>query len=242
MGVGSRPRGATRGLGSFLGEVEVEVEVHLLGVEAFGVEDPPHIEAIESPLLHLLHEGFDEFELGRQLRLLVLGLDPGSRNEVWDAVRELSWDGTDVLLTTQYLDEADHLAALIVIIDGGRVIAQGTPDELKSRVGADIVELHTADVPAMQRAAEVLASLGAAEPVTDPSTRRASIAAPGGAKLLPVVVRALDDAAVAVEDISLRRPTLDEVFLALTGHTTSSVGNDTDTDPTGPNPKEDAAA
>jgi ABC-2 type transport system ATP-binding protein len=90
----------------------------------------------------------------------------------------------------------------------------------------------------MQRAAEVLASLGAAEPVTDPSTRRASIAAPGGSKLLPVVVRALDDAEVAVEDISLRRPTLDEVFLALTGHTTSS---DPDSDPTGPNSKEDAA-
>jgi ABC-2 type transport system ATP-binding protein len=145
------------------------------------------------------------------------GLDPGSRNEVWDTVRELTWDGTDVLLTTQYLDEADHLAALVVIIDGGRVIAQGTPDELKSRVGADVIELHTADVPAMQRAAAVLASLGAAEPATDPSTRRASIAAPGGARLLPVVVRALDDAAVEVEDISLRRPTLDEVFLALTG-------------------------
>jgi ABC-2 type transport system ATP-binding protein len=175
-------------------------------------------------------------------RLLLLdepttGLDPGSRNEVWDAVRELSWAGTDVLLTTQYLDEADHLAAFVVIIDGGRVIAQGTPDELKSRVGADIVELHTADVPTMQRAAEVLASLGAAEPATDPSTRRASIAAPGGAKLLPLVVRALDDAEVAVEDISLRRPTLDEVFLALTGHTT-----DTDTDPHPTNPKEDAAA
>jgi ABC-type multidrug transport system ATPase subunit len=170
-------------------------------------------------------------------RLLLLdepttGLDPGSRNEVWDALGELAWAGTDVLLTTQYLDEADHLAALVVIVDGGRVIAQGTPDELKSRVGADIVELHTADVPTMQRAAEVLASLGASEPATDPSTRRASIAAPGGAKLLPVVVRALDDAEVAVEDISLRRPTLDEVFLALTGHTS-------DTDPT--SPKEDAA-
>jgi ABC-2 type transport system ATP-binding protein len=150
------------------------------------------------------------------------GLDPGSRNEVWDAVRELSWDGTDVLLTTQYLDEADHLAALVVIIDEGRVIAQGTPDELKSRVGADVIELHTADVPALQQAAAVLASLGAAEPVTDPSTRQASIAAPEGAKLLPVVVRALDDAAVEVEDISLRRPTLDEVFLALTGSDSKS--------------------
>ena len=169
-------------------------------------------------------------------RLLLLdepttGLDPVSRNEVWDSVHAMSVGGTDIVLTTQYLDEADHLATTIVIIDGGRVIAQGTPSELKSRVGADMVELHTIDVPTMQRAAEVLASLGMAEPSTDPSTRRCSLAAPGGSKLLPIVVRALDDAAVPVEDIALRRPTLDEVFLALTGHTT--------TDPTAP--KEDAA-
>jgi ABC-2 type transport system ATP-binding protein len=169
-------------------------------------------------------------------RLLLLdepttGLDPVSRNEVWDAVHAMSASGTDIVLTTQYLDEADHLAATIVIIDGGRVIAQGTPNELKSRVGADMVELHTIDVPTLQRAAEVLASLGMAEPSTDPSTRRCSLAAPGGSKLLPIVVRALDDAEVPVEDIALRRPTLDEVFLALTGHTTS--------DPTAP--KEDAA-
>jgi ABC-2 type transport system ATP-binding protein len=171
-------------------------------------------------------------------RLLLLdepttGLDPGSRNEVWDGIRQMSSAGTDIVLTTQYLDEADHLAAYIVIIDGGRVIAQGTPDELKSRVGADMIELHTIDVPTMQRAAEVLGSLGLAEPATDPSTRRCALAAPAGSKLLPVVVRALDDAAVPVEDIALRRPTLDEVFLALTGHTT------TDTIPT--HPKEDAA-
>src|SRR5262249_17369247 len=153
-------------------------------------------------------------------RLLLLdepttGLDPGSRNEVWDAIREMTWGGTDILLTTQYLDEADHLAASIVIIDEGRVIAQGTPDQLKSRVGAAKGELPAADVPTMERAAEVLSPLGGAEPATDPATRRCSLAAPGGAKLLPVVVRALDDAAVAVEDITLRRPTLDEVFLAL---------------------------
>ena len=169
-------------------------------------------------------------------RLLLLdepttGLDPVSRNEVWDAVHAMSAGGTDIVLTTQYLDEADHLAATIVIIDEGRVIAQGTPNELKSRVGADMVELHTIDVPTMHRAAEVLASLGMAEPSTDPSTRRCSLAAPGGSKLLPIVVRALDDAEVPVEDIALRRPTLDEVFLALTGHTT--------TDPT--TPQEDAA-
>jgi ABC-2 type transport system ATP-binding protein len=173
--------------------------------------------------------------LMRSPRLLLLdepttGLDPGSRNEVWDGIREMSWAGTDIVLTTQYLDEADHLASSIVIIDGGRVIAQGTPDELKSRVGADMVELHTVDLPTMHRAAEVLGSLGMAEPATDPATRRCSIAAPGGSRLLPIVVRALDEAAVPVEDIALRRPTLNEVFLALTGHTT------TDT-----TPKEDAA-
>ena len=173
-------------------------------------------------------------------RLLLLdepttGLDPGSRNEVWDAIREMGWAGTDILLTTQYLDEADHLAASIVIIDEGRVIAQGSPDELKSRVGADMVELHTADLPAMERAAEVLSTLGVAEPATDPATRRCSLAAPGGAKLLPVVVRALDDAAVTVQDITLRRPTLDEVFLALTGRTTVPFPPDPMT------PKEDAA-
>jgi ABC-2 type transport system ATP-binding protein len=161
-------------------------------------------------------------------RLLLLdepttGLDPGSRNEVWDGIREMSWSGTDILLTTQYLDEADHLAASIVIIDGGRVIAQGSPDELKRRVGADMIELHTVDVPTMQRAAEVLGALGMAEPATDPATRRCSLAAPDGPRLLPVVVRALDDAAVALEDIALRRPTLDEVFLALTGHTTTTT-------------------
>ena len=175
-------------------------------------------------------------------RLLLLdepttGLDPGSRNEVWDAIAEMGAGGTDILLTTQYLDEADHLAAHIVIIDGGRVIAEGSPDELKSRVGADMVELHTADLETMQRAAEVLATLGVAEPSTDPATRRCSLSAPAGSKLLPQVVRALDDAAVPVEDIALRRPTLDEVFLVLTGASSSA---EHDHDPT--SPKEGAAA
>ena len=179
-------------------------------------------------------------------RLLLLdepttGLDPGSRNEVWDAVRAMSQNGTDIVLTTQYLDEADHLATTIVIIDGGRVIAQGTPSELKSRVGADMVELHTVDVPTLRRAAEVLGSLGLAEPSTDAATRRCSLAAPTGSKLLPIVVRALDEAAVPVEDIALRRPTLDEVFLALTGRRTDAPDSDPapDHDPT--TPKEHAA-
>jgi len=166
-------------------------------------------------------------------RLLLLdepttGLDPASRNEVWDGIRQMGRAGTDMLLTTQYLDEADRLAAHIVIIDEGRVIAEGTPDDLKTRAGADMVELHTPDVVTLRRAAEVLGSIGDAEPSTDPSTRRCSMAAPAGARLLPVIVRALDDAGVPVEDITLRRPTLDEVFLALTGKTGTSTDRKAD--------------
>lgn len=161
-------------------------------------------------------------------RLLLLdeptaGLDPGSRNELWDAIAAMSRTGTDILLTTQYLDEADHLAAYIVIIDGGKVIAEGAPSELKSRVGADMVELHTTDVATLERAAAVLRTLGLGEPAIDPAARRCSLAAPVGVKLLPAVVRALDEAAVNVEDIALRRPTLDEVFLALTGQGTKEA-------------------
>jgi ABC-2 type transport system ATP-binding protein len=165
--------------------------------------------------------------VGRPRLLLLdeptIGLDPGSRNEVWDSIRDMGNAGTDILLTTQYLDEADRLAALIVIIDKGRVIAQGPPGELKSRVGSDIVELHTLDLAGMRRAAQVIESLGLGEPATDPATRRCSIAVPAGPKLLSTIVRALDEAAVEVEDLGLRRPTLDEVFLALTGHSASNA-------------------
>ncbi len=155
------------------------------------------------------------------------GLDPGSRIELWDTIRELGQAGTDILLTTQYLDEADQLAASIVIIDGGRVIAQGTPSELKSRAGSDMVELHTRDAESLRPAAAVLAQIGRGEPTSDPATRRVAVAAPEGAQLLPAVVRALDEAGITVEDITLRRPTLDEVFLALTGHSTSTSETDT---------------
>ena len=161
-------------------------------------------------------------------RLLLLdepttGLDPGSRNEVWDAIRAMGRGGTDMLLTTQDLDEADHLAAYIVIIDGAASSRRARRASSSRGWGPTWCELHTADVATMERAAAVLGALGVAEPQTDASTAgRCSIAAPGGAKLLPTVVRALDDAAVEVEDISLRRPTLDEVFLALTGQTTTA--------------------
>lgn len=165
-------------------------------------------------------------------RLLLLdepttGLDPGSRIELWEAIRNLGNVGTDILLTTQYLDEADRLAATIVIIDESRVIAQGTPGELKSRAGADMIELHTRDLDSLAEAARILSSLHIDEATVDPATRRCSVAAPAGARLLPDVVRALDQAHIMVEDISLRRPTLDEVFLSLTGRTPASTQPET---------------
>ena len=155
-------------------------------------------------------------------RLLLLdepttGLDPRSRLELWDAIRELAAAGTDVLLTTQYLDEADQLAARIVIVDHGRVIADGTPADLKTQAGHDVIEArprHAADVPAI---ASALRSLEVGEPVVDTGTRRVSLAVDDGAERLSVAVRALEAAHVEVDDVGLRRPTLDEVFLALTG-------------------------
>jgi ABC-2 type transport system ATP-binding protein len=141
------------------------------------------------------------------------GLDPRSRGEIWDAVRGLVADGTTVLLTTQYLDEADRLADDIAVVDHGRVIATGTPDELKSSIGdrLDVVLDDPADAGA---AAAVLRSLAGAHPVLDGD--RLSVALPAGAVRLADVVRELDRAGVAAADAGLRRPTLDEVFLRLT--------------------------
>jgi ABC-2 type transport system ATP-binding protein len=122
-----------------------------------------------------------------------------------------------VLLTTQYLDEADQLAARIVIIDRGRVIADGTPDELKAQAGGDVVEVHTRDEADLGAAGRALGRLGADDLSVDPAVRRVSVPVSGGAEQLVAVARALEQAGVAVDDISLRRPTLDEVFLGLTG-------------------------
>ncbi|HEY3833144.1 MAG TPA: ATP-binding cassette domain-containing protein [Acidimicrobiia bacterium] len=156
-------------------------------------------------------------------RLLLLdepttGLDPRSRLELWDAIRELAAGGTDVLLTTQYLDEADQLAARIVIVDRGRVIADGTPADLKTQAGHDVIEArprHAADLAAV---ASALRSLEIGEPVVDAGTRRVSLAVDEGAERLSVAMRALEAARIDVDDVGLRRPTLDEVFLSLTGN------------------------
>jgi ABC-2 type transport system ATP-binding protein len=157
-------------------------------------------------------------------RLLLLdepttGLDPRSRLELWDAIHDLAVGGTDVLLTTQYLDEADRLANRVVIIDHGRVIADGSPDELKSQSGRDVIEVHTRESSDLDAAARALRRVSGSDeaPRIDATTRRLSISVDDGANRLLLAVRALDDEGVKVEDIALRRPTLDEVFLALTG-------------------------
>jgi len=155
-------------------------------------------------------------------RLLLLdepttGLDPRSRSELWEAIRNLVADGTDVLLTTQYLEEADQLARDIVIVDHGKVIASGTPDELKSQGGRDVIEVHPRLRTDLAAVAEILATVAAEPPRTDTDTQRVSAAVDGGGSELSTVVRLLDERDLHVDDIGLRRPTLDEVFLALTG-------------------------
>ncbi|MET8201280.1 ATP-binding cassette domain-containing protein [Micromonospora taraxaci] len=146
------------------------------------------------------------------------GLDPRSRNQVWDLVRALVADGTTVLLTTQYLEEADQLAHRISVIDAGRVVAEGSPDELKAMTGGDRVEVVVRDVAALTRAARIVGPICGAEPAVDPEVRRLSVPVADRVAGLVDVVRALDGAGIAVEDIGLRRATLDEAFLYLTGH------------------------
>jgi ABC-2 type transport system ATP-binding protein len=144
------------------------------------------------------------------------GLDPRSRGEIWDTVRDLVAEGTTVLLTTQYLDEADHLADDIAVIDHGRVIATGTPDRLKASIG-DRLDVVLDDPAAAGAAADVLHGLTGAYPALDGD--RLSVPLPAGSARLADVVRELDRAGVTAADAGLRRPTLDEVFLRLTGGT-----------------------
>ncbi|MDX6540934.1 MAG: type transport system ATP-binding protein [Gaiellales bacterium] len=155
-------------------------------------------------------------------RLLILdepttGLDPQSRNDVWAFIRELVEDGTTVLLTTQYLDEADNLAGHIVVIDHGKVIADGTPRELKARMGGDVLELHLADAAALGPTAAALRGIGNGEPIVDLGERRITLPVHQGAADLMSAVRRLDEQGIAPSDLSLRQPSLDDVFLALTG-------------------------
>jgi ABC-2 type transport system ATP-binding protein len=151
------------------------------------------------------------------------GLDPRGRNEVWEAVRALVAGGTTVLLTTQYLDEADQLADRISVIDHGRVIAEGSPDQLKSKLGGDRIDVVAHRADQLAATAAILGRAAGAEAEADPDTRRVSVPVRDRVAALTDAAWALRDAGVAVEDIALRRPTLDEVFLHLTGHPTETA-------------------
>ncbi|MEU6619611.1 ATP-binding cassette domain-containing protein [Streptomyces litmocidini] len=144
------------------------------------------------------------------------GLDPRGRMEVWEAVRSLVGGGTTVLLTTQYLEEADRLADRISVVDRGRVVAEGTPDRLKAHVGADRLDVVVRDAARLDEAAGLL-PVERAEVAVDADRRRLSAPAADRMAVLAETVRALGAAGIEAEDIALRRPTLDEVFLHLTG-------------------------
>jgi ABC-2 type transport system ATP-binding protein len=155
-------------------------------------------------------------------RLLLLdepttGLDPVSRREVWDAVRGLAAAGTDILLTTHYLDEADELADHAVVIDHGRAVASGTVSELKAGIGQDVIEVAVSDDAKAAAVGHVLTRVTASPPRIDAGGRRVSALARGGPAALAAVIGCLEDAGIAVDEIGLRRPTLDEVFLTFTG-------------------------
>jgi ABC-2 type transport system ATP-binding protein len=144
------------------------------------------------------------------------GLDPRGRGEVWAAVRGLVDGGTTVLLTTQYLEEADQLAHAIAVIDHGRVIAEGSPDELKARLGGDRIDVVVHDDGALATAAAIVGAAAGGEPELDCDRRRVSAPVRDRMAALDEVMRGLSDARIEAEDVALRRPTLDEVFLALT--------------------------
>src|ERR1022692_2887579 len=172
-------------------------------------------------------------ELGAGLvgapRLLLLaeptaGLDPTGRREVWDAVRSLAAGGTDVLLTTHYLDEADELADHVVVIDHGRAIASGTLGDIKASVGRDVIEVAVAESSWLDEVGQILERVTSIPPRLDRGSRHASAPSAGGMSELAAVIRCLHDAAIPVDEIGVRRPTLDEVFLTLTGnHANGSV-------------------
>jgi ABC-2 type transport system ATP-binding protein len=146
------------------------------------------------------------------------GLDPRSRLGMWDVIRSLVREGATLLLTTQYLEEADELADTIAVVDHGKIIARGTSDDLKAQVGGERIEVVIHDRTRMDDARRILETIGIGAATIDEHTRRATVPSDGGATRLATVIREFDEAGIAIDDIGLRRPTLDDVFLSLTGH------------------------
>jgi ABC-2 type transport system ATP-binding protein len=165
------------------------------------------------------------------------GLDPRSRTDMWDVIRELVGHGTTLLLTTQYLEEADRLADEIVVIDHGRAIAQGTADQLKAQVGGERLELVVEHEARLADARRVLEQIAVGEVIVDAHTRKLTAPCAGGAGVLMTALRSLDAEGIGILDVGLRRPTLDDVFLTLTGHVAEGEEGDAEPGPdewTGP--------
>ncbi|MBF9067754.1 ATP-binding cassette domain-containing protein [Streptacidiphilus fuscans] len=150
------------------------------------------------------------------------GLDPRNRMALWEVIETLVAEGTTLLLTTQYLEEADRLAHDIAVVDHGKVIARGTADQLKAQIGGERVEVVVNDPAVLTVAMDALAQFAIGEATVEPHTRRITVPVSGGARVLADVIRELDARDVVIHDIGLRRPTLDDVFLSLTGHATFS--------------------
>jgi len=151
------------------------------------------------------------------------GLDPRSRQGMWEVIEDLISEGTTVLLTTQYLEEADQLANRIVVLDHGNVIAKGTSNELKSQVGGDRIEIVVESAGDVSNAAGLIQEFGSAPAITEDLTKTILLPVAGGSTAIVNIVRKLDENKISIADIALRRPTLDDVFLSLTGHATENT-------------------
>jgi ABC-2 type transport system ATP-binding protein len=156
------------------------------------------------------------------------GLDPRSRTDMWGVIQRLVADGTTLLLTTQYLEEADVLADDIVVIDHGRTIARGTSDQLKAQIGGERLELTITDPDRLDEAVALVTPLGVGPPVTDEHRRSLTMPVTGGVKALRQALDHLEGVGLEVDDAGVRRPTLDDVFLTLTGSTAGDEADRTD--------------